>query len=535
MSEPSTDEPSTDEGKRERILSHRFWAMVVGLPLVATFFVPWKVQRAELSFFEMADTMEHLGWALMPFVGVALLIATFAPMPPLARRALLAVSGVSALLLGSLLLRAEQTRWYLPDPYLAEGSTITLVVLSWIGAASFEMAMHARPRSRGISVAALLGWTLLLLSFAVPIGTRPEWESSLAGTVFKELDRHDRLKKEHLFILGYAFLALIAWLQALRRVGKDRTLAAARRFRTSWIVYILVPLPFLGVYGFMLVESLDRGDVLTRAHNPMAFVFASLFGGALGIANAATLLAGWKPPRWIRDATAAGFAGAGIFLAVQAMLPDARERRSLALVDAIGEATVLGLRGQTIPERFLGGYEEFDLRAAPAALEGHATPGAPLRLIASAVRYLADSRPDQVTGWAVSIDGNLRWTGNTALMGRLFDVEVLSHVDAALADLIGFAFDASADCLPALSTSERARIGDAFSQDSSAVFDETLCREARAAQSFFATAHPQLRGTIDRYRVIVELPSGEVMTFEGALLFDTRLWVGPPSAIAPVP
>jgi hypothetical protein len=515
----------SDEG-RERALSHRFWALVLGVPLLATFFVPWQVEGSELYVLEMADAMKHPGWALMPFVGVALLVATFAPMPPLARRGLLAVSGVSALFLGFLLLHAEETLWLLPDPVLAERPAFTLIALMWIVAAGFEMAMHARPRSRGISIAALAGWTLLLLSFAVPLGTHGEWEESIYGSALQEIDRR-RFDTKHAFYFGFALLMLVGWLQALRRIGKDRERAAKKRFRTSWIVYLLVPLPCLGLYAIMLWNTFDQPELFTKVHNPWSFVFAATFGGALGIANTTALLAGWKAPRWIYRATAAGFAGAVLIMAIIAVLPDAREGRSAEFVNSIGEAAVLGLRGERVPDRFLGGYEEFDLRAAPAALEGHAPPGAPLRLLATAVRYNVSQPRFRAGGWAVSIDDELRWTGSTDRTNRVTDTDLLGRVDPALEDLIGFAFDESTSCLPALSESARERLGDAFSEES-ATLDEMLCRSVSDVSIFAAD---QLRGSVDRYRVVVELPSGEPMTFEGALLFDTRLWVGPPTAM----
>lgn len=515
--------------QRERILSHRFWAIVIGLPLVSTFAIPWIVQRAEVPVFEMAETMGHFGWSLMPFVGVTLLVAAFGPMPPLARRALLALSGVSALLLGSFLLNADQTGWFLPDRAFVERPALALIVLTWIVATGFEMAMHARPRSRGISIAALLGWTFVLLSFAVPLQDSGNWDDSIYGQAVENMVRHD-VDGEHIIYVGFLLFVLLGWVQALRRIGKDRPKAAKKFFRSSWLVYFLVPLPFIGLYVFILSNSLSRPEVFTKANNPWAFVFASTFGGALGIANTAVLLAGWKAPRWVRHATAAGFAGAGIFLVILAMLPDPRESRSVAFVNAIGEATVLGLRGQPVPERFLGGYEEFDLRAAPSALEGHATPGAPLRLLATAVRYKANDRSDRITGWAVSIDGDLRWLGNTEGVERRMDAETLAHIDPALLDLITFAFDESASCLPALTESARAALGNAFTGLESS--EELLCRGG-ADSALFAGAGNRLRGAVDRYRVVVELPSGEPMTFEGPLLFETRLWVGPPTAMAP--
>lgn len=514
---------------RERILSHRFWATVIGVPLLLTLFVPWIVRRDEVAGFDMADAMGHLGWALMPFIGIALLAAAFGPMPSLARRGLLALSGVSAFLIGVFLLRAEETRWYLPEPALVERPAIALIAIAWIVASGFEMAMHERPRSRGISIAAFVGWTLVLLSFAVPLRDTGDWDHSIYGQVLKNMERR-RLDGEHAMYFAFFALILLGWLQALRRIGKDRDKAAKRFFRSSWLVYLLVPLPFIGLYVFMLSNSLSRPELFTKVHNPWSFVFAGTFGGALGIANTAVLMAGWKAPRWIRHATAAGVAGAGLSLLVLAMLPDPRERRSVEFVQAIGEAAVLGLRGQPVPERFLGGYEEFDLRAAPAALEGHALPGAPLPIIATAVRYDVRDRDARVTGWAVSMNGELRWTGNRDALQRTQHMNALAAVDGALVDLVTFAFDESIGCLPALSESQRQTLGSAFDADN-ATLDDTLCRDV--LESNLLGGATRFRGSIDRYRVVVELPSGQPMTFEGPLLFDTRLWVGPPTAMTP--
>ncbi|MFK7999990.1 MAG: hypothetical protein AB8H86_10345 [Polyangiales bacterium] len=515
---------------RERILSHRFWALVLGLPLVSTLVIPWMVRRDEVAALDMADSMGHIGWTLMPFVGVAFYIAALGPMPALARRGLLAFSGVSALLVGTFLLRAEQTRWYLPDPALAERPALALIVLSWILAAGFEMAMHERPRSRRISIAALIGWTLVLLTFAVPLRDSGDWDHSVYGQVMKNMERR-RLDGEHFMYFGFFALILLGWLQALRRIGKDRTKAAKRFFRSSWLVYLLVPLPFIGFYVFMLSNSLGRPELFTKVHNPWSFVFAGTFGGALGFANTAVLMAGWKAPRWVRHATTAGLAGALISVLVIALLPDPRERRSVDFVRAIGEATVLGLRGEPVPERFLGGYEEFDLRAAPAALEGHAPPGAPLPIIATAVRYDARADDGRIVGWAVSMNGELRWAGDEGRsMHRAERIEHLTTVDPAIVDLVTYAFDESGACLQGLSESERATLGSAFGEDNAAL-DEMLCRDG--VESRLIAGPTRFRGSIDRYRVVIELPNGQPMTFEGALLFDTRLWVGPPTAMAP--
>lgn len=510
---------------RERIRSHRFWAAVLGLPLTATLFIPWSLDGSELGAFDLAEAMEHIGWAVMPFVGVAFLIAAFAPMPPLARRGLLAASGVSALVLGSVLFGDERTRWVLPGEFA--DPRLSVLLLIWIVGAGLEMAMHARPRSRGTSVAALVGLTAVLFSFALPIRGRGSSQKSLLEGIVKGLE--GRLREDALIAFVALFFVAVAWLQALRRVGNDRDKAARRRFRTSWIAYLLLPVPLLGLYAMLLWEAVGRPELLAEANNVLAFIFAGAFGGALGIANTATLLSGWKMPRWCRDAVIAGVAGAGIFLAIRTVLPDARERRAHALVDAIGEATVLGLRGQPVPERYLGGYAEFDLRAASSALEGHAPPGAVLRMIATAVHYNVRGDHARLHGWAVSVDGNLRWAGDTGAYGRQTDIEALNQVAPALVDLVGFAFDESRSCLPALSESERTSLGSMFDAEN-VILDETLCRESSDEALRIADDEPTA-GVVDRYRVAVELPSGETRIFEGALLFESRLWIGPPAAV----
>ncbi|MEM9074924.1 MAG: hypothetical protein AAGE52_40880, partial [Myxococcota bacterium] len=249
MSESAELGDMRPKGSPEKSL--RRAARLVGLVLTSALFLPWGTGQSWdpewKSVWEAAELTGSPHLVALPLFGVFFLVAGFAPRLSLpTRRFAMGVGGLLVVLVGFHLLG---TRSIGPlREFRRVGVVGTYVLLSaTIVTVAADVAMHQRPRVRGLSIAALAGWVLFLGALFVPIGPHGELDESVLAGLFGSLGRRGLFDGAAMVGCWFIALTLLGIGQAARRVGRDRDVAAARAFRTSWVAYLVMPVPlFLG-------------------------------------------------------------------------------------------------------------------------------------------------------------------------------------------------------------------------------------------------------------------------------------------------
>jgi len=519
---------------------HRILALTIGLPLASVLFVPWTRWRDLLFAWDLPEATRAPVMAAGT-TGVLFLVAAFVPAK--ARRWALTLAGLAAGLCGLWLLGAiPASSRDLRHVGLAATRAGVLLAMFTVGA---EMAMHRRPQSRAISVGAFLGWLgLLMFFFFVPIGETLEPEGTTASQFLAVLDRsYFRMSFTAPVFLWFAFVASFGLIQTLRRVGRDRALAAERPFRSSWLAWILYPVPLMALFAFgafMMVKHDDTDD-LSNIWLAFALVFGTTLGGAIGIRS-----------MFLRERKATApipkraLVGVGAVLAIAlAVVGIARVFSSAAdegAIDAIAwelaEAVEQGIRGEPFDPRFLGGYSELDLRNAEGVVD--LPEGAEPAVVAFDVSRLGtDSmrtavvRPDQAMGWVrrMSEYGPARY--DSALWGPL---EAIDAADPGFAALVE-SLDAPG-CLPALAESalDEPAVAAAFERppDHAPICaDEERDEPADRVETLGGGRRRSGggdRGAIERYVVVFAVPGASPIAVSGSVRAASGLaWIGNPT------
>lgn len=358
--------------------------LLVGLALTASVFIPWYVDPETQMTWDQPTGVPWIVW-VAPWLGFPILLSAF--LKPHWARPLLLLSG--AALVASMIGVEIDDRAF--RRVTVVGATAwTFGLLFAVGA---EIAMHRAPRSRGRAVCATVGWLALLVAYAMPMARSGEFDESILGAILSE-------GKLGVLVLAVPLLFVIAgFVEALRRTGADRDLAASRRFHSAWLAWVVVPIPTLAIAVIAFVDGgidgLHMGLVL----------FGVLVGGALGVV-AAIELAGTlgRVLTWRR-----GLLLAGAVVSVAALFAFSGWLRSrgatAAFATRVADQVERAMRGEARDPRYFGGYSEFDLRGTTVTLESGAAR------VASGVRLWVSSegaRPEAV--WALDVGDGVQFT-----------------------------------------------------------------------------------------------------------------------------
>lgn len=363
----SSEEPAKKPAKKKRP-ELRASALLIGLPLVFFFFLPWDIRDPYTLPPMIAAPLIVMGIA-----GVVAVVLAFAS-EPVRLRGLPIVGGLLAAL-----------GVWLFETVVASGALHggmdhlpRLTVYGWfflpIAAMGAEMAMHRHPRSRRLAVVALVAWLGVVAVSFLPLYGALDWRSSPVGQLMRALEDHPfRLPLDYALPLAGSLLGLLGALQCLRRVGSDRERAAERRFRTSVLAWLLVPVPTLALTSLMILNAaLGQAGWVTKHFHVGFAIFATTLGGALAVR--ALLGTDWARTRSPKRALAvlslavAVIVGRTLYVAFVPRTGDGDDE-VIALANEIGDALTAGLRGEPVERRFLGNYSSVDLRGAAGAIE----------------------------------------------------------------------------------------------------------------------------------------------------------------------
>ncbi|MEM9073653.1 MAG: hypothetical protein AAGE52_34505, partial [Myxococcota bacterium] len=303
--------------------------------------------------------------------------------------------------------------------------------------------------------------------------------------------------------------------QAARRVGRDRDVAAARAFRTSWVAYLVMPVPLFLGYAFTAGAVVSQSDDALRALNWVALPVGVLAGGALGLGHG---LAGLTlSPRWFRRGTLAIAILALLSWGVRSLRSTDAPSRYAPFFWAMAEATTDVLAGAEVERKYLGGYEEFDLRSARGMLreQGELKP----------VLYAVNVTGAGGAWLVIPAEGAPAWV-NGEETGEYLTSAELANASPMLADVVEAAAEGMLDgCLP---EPEGAFPGPFFVSPTPACGSNRY--RSRHVQTF--GGYQRSGGNVDRYRLVVEA-EGRLLAFEGSFNFQSgRLWIGPPRPAA---
>ena len=521
--EPVTDEPvgADDEHHARVVRSLRRCAALVGIPLTLALVLPWNLRRGNIQFaWDIAERYDHVGFVLLPMCGVLFVAAAFARRWRYVTRArVVGFAGVAVCGLGLILLHVptiyELRHMWRYAPYIL---AVTPVV-----AVGFEMAMHARPRSKALTRLALLGWIAMFGVYCTPMDADLDFDSSMLGATVKALDRgRGDAVIGAMIMLGLWVLAFAGVTQAMRRLGDDREEAARKRFRTSWLGYLLYPVPMILATTLGLIGQLDDLDDMLEVFIPFAGVFGVMFGTSLGLCHLTVLAADHPVVRANikRAALALGVAILAIAL-FRALMPDRRDAHVAELWWEMAETVCDALEGQPVPSRYLGGYAEFDLRSAATLLDvPEGTTFEPeLFAVETSVGYWRNAK-------AVALGPDeLRWAQGSGAQHA--HPELLRRADPVLLEAVSRLADASAatGCLPELSADDLAGMpapANALGRGGE------ICSGDDGARERFGDRRG-IEGGIGDYLIVVRASNGQRYALQGVTRFDSgRLWIGNP-------
>ncbi len=514
QSEPGAADPEADE---DRIRSLRRSAWLIGVPLSLALVVPWS-QRRDVSFsWDFAERADHWGFVLVPLCGVLVLVAAIAPRWTHRRRAVLfAVAGFAALLIGASMLSSPALVRMLRPIRNMWVTGAYLFVGCWVSAVAFEVAMHQRPRSLGLTRLALVGWLAVCVGMCIPMHYRLDFDESMLGAALELSDRHIA---PFLILMSPAVVALVGIIQAARRLGSDREAAAKRRFRTSWLAYLIMPIPLVAL-ATIAIGLADRFDQALGFFVGFSFALGTLAAPAIGGGH--LLAAVSRSSSWRKQTLrgAAAVAAAITVAAVVLKVVDGRDKRIAELSWTMAETVAAALEGKPVDPRFLGGYAEFDLRSAEGVIP--LDEGAELEPLLFAVRVLAQD-DGRTEAYLITLpDGSVGWRPATGSTYNADEV-MLERASPVLLDMIGRT--AEGGCLPEVSVPAIAE---------RVVGTGPVCGDDResALRGRRFSDGGGVRGNVDQYVLVVRTPSGEEVAIEGALRPDTgRLWIGAPQVV----
>ncbi len=534
MSDEKPFEKKVDPA-RKATRHHRILALTIGLPLASVLAVPWRRWRDWLFAWDLPDETQ-LPVMVAGGVGVSFVIAAF--VPERLRRLALMLCGLAAgacalWLLGAMPFSSSDLR------HVGLAATRFWVALAMFTAGA-EMAMHRRPESRANSVAAFLGWLGILAAFFfVPVGPELEAEGTSASQMLAALDRsYYRMSFVVPVFFYFSVIALLGLFQTLRRVGADRERAATLRFRSSWLAWVLYPVPMIALFSFgaYMMVTHDDGDELTNLWLAFGLVYGTTLGGAIGVRS--FLLREQTASAPIPKRALIGV-GAALAIAVTALGVSrlfvsasndaAAEEIAWDIAGALGQS----IRGESYDRRFLGGYSELDLRNAEGVVE--LPEGADPVLVALDVAHqfrgvaaTAVFRPSQPTVWVQ------RATMPDKEWELMAGTETLEEADpgfAALVDQLG-----ASGCLPTLSESalDDPAVAAAFERPP---LLEPICsdEEERDAEQVETLAgrgrvDRSVSGGVQRYVVVFEGLGNATVAVSGKIHANTGMaWIGNPT------
>lgn len=497
----------------------------MGIPLTLALVLPWKVRHDEMRFaWDVAERLDHVGIVLLPMCGVLFLAAAFARRWRYETRArVVGFAGVAVCGLGLILMHIpsfrELDRMWIYAPYV-----LFLTPIFTLGA---EMAMHMRPRSKALTVLALVGWVAMFGVYCTPLDADADFDSSMLGQTMRALERGRGdsvlVAMMMLWLWGLSFAGAT---QAMRRVGDDRDEAAAKRFRTSWLGYLLFPVPMIVAASFAMVGQLDDLDDLVEIFVPFACVFGFMFGTSLGLCHLFVLTHDHPVVRSNLKRATLGLALAIAAIVIFRMLmPDRRDAHVAELQWEIAEALCDALEGQPVEPRFLGGYAEFDLRSAASLLD------VPEGTTFEPELFALDVTGNGTRARAVALSADeLRWAAGGDWVGA--HPELYRRASPVLLEAMSRVADASSTpgCLPGITESDVEGMPPAAMQLAS-TDPSTICdSDDHGRRRRFGDAGGGVTGGVGNYLAVVRGSNGERYALTGTNRFESgRLWVGNPS------
>ncbi len=525
--ESSESEAQAHQAHHARVVrSLRRGAGFVGIPLTLALVVPWRLGYRGTQFsWDIAERFDHIGFVLLPACGLLFLAAAFGPKLRYETRArIVGFAGVATVGIALALMHLPTVRpigrLWLYAPYM--------LLLMPIFAVAAEMSMHMRPRSRGLTLLALVGWIGAFVLTCTPMEPDLDFDSSMLGQSVRAMGRYYGNKMLPALMAPGYLLVFLGVSQALRRIGKDRDEAAEKRFRTSWLAYLLYPVPMVVVATVAMIAQLDDPDDLVEIFVPFACAFGVMFGGALGLCHLMVLANDHEPIRSnLKRGAFAVVLATVVIMAIRWVMPDRRDAHVAELQWSMAEALCDALEGEPVEGRFLGGYSEFDLRSAPSVVD--APEGTTFEPVLFALRVTGAGRYARAV--ALGPD-TLRWAaGGSQTYGNAGQYE---RASPALAEAITRLSDASSatGCLPELSESDVEGMPQPaqrlLARDPSEICDDDTNGSGRGRR--FRDAHGSgVSGGIGDYLALVRGSNGEHYMFRGVTRFDSgRLWVGNP-------
>ncbi|MBO6938596.1 MAG: hypothetical protein JJ863_26750 [Deltaproteobacteria bacterium] len=535
MSE-AEENPFTEPTGPKATRHHRILALTIGLPLASVLFVPWRRWRDWLFAWDLPDQTQ-LPVMVAGGVGVSFVIAAF--VPERLRRLALTLCGLAAgacalWLLGALPTSSSDLR------HVGLAATRFWVALAMFTAGA-EMAMHRRPESRAISVGAFFGWLGILAAFFfVPVGPELDPEGTSASQMMAALERsYYRMSFVVPVFTYFSLIALLGLFQTLRRVGADRELAARRRFRSSWLAWVLYPVPMIALFSFgaYMMATHNDGDELSNLWLAFGLLYGTTVGGAVGVRS--LLLREQRarepiPKRaliGVGAAVAIAAAAMGVFQLFSSASNDAAaDDIAWEMADALGRA----IRGEGVERRFLGGYSELDLRNAEGVVELPADAEPVLVAFDVAHQFRG------VAATAVFRKGKpAAWVQRASMPGQEWElmagVETIAEADqgfGALVEQLG-----SSGCLAVLEEGalDEPAVAAAFERPPRL---EPICgdrEEERPAERVETLAgrgrvDRSASGGVQRYVVVFAAPGGAPIAVSGKVHANTGMaWIGNPT------
>lgn len=522
-----SEELSEAEAHQARVVrSLRRAAALVGIPLTLALVLPWKMGYSGTKFaWDIAERYDHVGFVLLPMCGVLFLAAAFARRWRYETRArVVGFAGVSVCGLGLILMHLpafrELDRMWVYAPYV--------LFLTPIFAVAAEMSMHMRPRSKALTMFALAGWIAMFGVYCTPLEGNAEFESSMMGQTLRALDRGRGDSVIMMLIMLWLWgLSFAGASQAMRRLGEDRDEAASKRFRTSWLGYLLFPVPMVVAASFAMVGQLDDLDDLLEIFVPFACAFGFMFGTALGLCHLFVLSSDSPIVRAnLKRATLGVAVAIAAIVIFRVLMPDRRDAHVAELQWAMAEALCDALEGRAVDPRYLGGYAEFDLRSASSLLDVPEGTTFEPELFALSVTG------NGTTARAVAFGTDeLRWASGGEWASAHPDL--YRRASPVLLEAMSRVADASSatGCLPGVSEADvegmpplAARLAD----DPSSICSSN--DYGGGGRRFGDTRGGGVSGGVGNYLAVVRGSNGERYVLTGTNRFDSgRLWIGNPT------